>query len=376
MRVVGLISGTSADGIDAVLADIQAEGSHGRIEARVLAQQALPYDPPLRASLLDGVTTLGADGIARLHYRLGECFAQAALAVMEGPGRADLIGSHGQTVSHLPGERATLQLGEPAVIAERCGITTVANFRAADVAAGGEGAPLVPFVDFHLFGHPTETRVCLNLGGVANITFLKAGGALADVRGFDTGPGNMVIDSCVAALSGGRERHDHDGGRAARGRVDPGLLDDLLADPFFQRQPPKSCGREEFGPAFAARALRRGLSEEDVCATITALTAESIARAVRPFQPIDRVLVSGGGVHNRTLMSELRRRLPGIQIEPVDRHGYSSDLKEALAFAVLAFASAHGWPANLPACTGARHPVVLGQITPGASHMMPLIRPR
>jgi anhydro-N-acetylmuramic acid kinase len=365
MRIVGLMSGTSMDGIDAVLAEVEPHGAPPRLRAQILAQHFVPYDVALRDTLTAEHWEPGL--LARLHYQLAERFAASALAVLDSR-RASLIGSHGQTVSHLPAANASLQLGEPAVIAERTGITTVGNFRAADLAAGGQGAPLVPYADFHLFAHPRETRVCLNLGGIANVTILPAGGSLSDVRGFDTGPGNMVLDACVALLTRGQDRQDVDGRRAARGRVDESVLADLLNDPYFIRQPPKSCGREEFGAAFAARAVTRGLSSDDLCATLTALTAESVARALRPFQPIDRVLVSGGGIHNPTLMGHLQERLPAVPVETIDAHGYSSDFKEALAFALLAFAAWKGWPANVPSCTGARRAVVLGQIAPGDNY--------
>ncbi|MHB8621646.1 MAG: anhydro-N-acetylmuramic acid kinase, partial [Chloroflexota bacterium] len=299
--------------------------------------------------------------LTELNYIIGRLFAEAALDVMGGPGQAELIGSAGQTVCHLPAAGATLQLGEAAVIAEQTRVPTVANFRAADMAAGGQGAPLVPYADFHLLGDQRENRVCLNLGGIANVTVLPAGGSPEDVRAFDTGPGNMVIDACAAHISQDRLQRDEGGEMALRGRADQALLAELLEHPFFAVPPPKSCGREEFGEHFAARAWSRDIRSEDLLATVTALTAEGVARALASFPPIDTLSVSGGGVHNRALMAELAGRVPAGRVVPVEELGCSSDFKEALCFAVLAYAWQRRWPGNLPACTGASHPALLGQ---------------
>jgi anhydro-N-acetylmuramic acid kinase len=347
MRVVGLISGTSADGIDAVLAEVD-RGEGGQICARPLTSRWTPYPAPLRNRILE--PDAHPSEVGRLHWELGSCLGEAALGVMSGRGRADLVGSHGQTVTHLPGEGVTLQLGEPAVIVERTGVPVIANFRAADVAAGGQGAPLAAFADWHLLADEKETRACLNLGAIATVTVLPAGGGLEDLTAFDVGPANMVID----ALGG-----DHGGSAGLLGKADQGLLQELLEHPFFAQKPPKSCGREEFGRHYAQRALDRGLPRADLMATLVALTAESVAQALSGYR-IDRLLISGGGVYNRALVHDLKER---FRVLPTDAFGVGARVKEALAFALLAYAGWERIPAGLPNATGARHPTVLGQLS-------------
>jgi len=293
----------------------------------------------------------------------------------------DLIGSHGQTVQHLPEPsslygypiRATLQLGEPSVIAERTGVTTVADFRPRDMAAGGEGAPLAPYVHYLLFGDAERARVIHNIGGISNVTLLPAGGELADVLAFDTGPGNMPIDGAVGRLTGEQETFDKDGVRARRGQVHRPLVEELLAHPFLPRHPPKSTGREAFGTAFLdqvfARAMALGVLDDDLIATLTAFTAATMADAYRRFVLTQLVhvesILCGGGSRNPTLMTWLRRELPDVEWRRCDDLGISADALEAVTFAVLAHATVCGQPANVPTATGAQQAVILGKVIPG-----------
>src|SRR5579884_4316645 len=316
MRVVGLISGTSADGIDAALVDVAR--ADGRVRAATLASAFLPYPEEVRREVLDACRpeTSGVDRICRLNALLGEHFAEAALRVIAAAGLApadvDLIASHGQTIYHAtqPGQEppSTLQIAEPAVIAERTGRTVVANFRPRDLAAGGQGAPLISYVDYLLFADARRSRALQNVGGIANVTVIPAGARPDDVVAFDTGPGNMVIDALMGLLFD--QPFDRDGRVAASGQIDQGLLQELLAEPFFARVPPKTTGREQFGVAYAERLLgigrERGLSAADLVATATALTVRSIADAYRRFlPPVDEVVVSGGGAANPTLVGWL-----------------------------------------------------------------------
>ena len=371
MKIIGLMSGTSADGVDACLAEVEERGD--QIAAGVEAFLTAPYPTDVRRRVL-GCTT--AEDVCRLNVELGERFAEAAIQLCADAGAplacVDAIGSHGQTVCHLPDgpRRSTLQLGEPCVIAERTGVTTVADFRPRDVAAGGSGAPLVPLVDFLLFADQRAARAALNIGGIANVTFLPAGCTADDVLAFDTGPGNMVIDALMGLLTGDRETCDRDGATAARGTVSDELLNDLLADEYLAAPPPKSTGRERFGRHFAEALLStgrsRGLSDADIVAAATALTARTIAGAITRWGPAEagEIIASGGGVHNPTLMRMLRDELPGARLVMSDAFGIPADAKEALAFAVLAFRTLTGRPGNVPRATGARRPVVLGKIVP------------
>ena len=374
-RVVGLMSGTSADGIDAVLAELTGCGPATGFEILAFEARELPAD--IRARLL-ALFEPGAsvDELCEMDVVLGEAFADAALGVIAAaglsPAAVDLIGSHGQTVRHFPLRRppSTLQIGEPAVIAQRTGITTVADFRPADMAVGGQGAPLVPLVDHLLFGHSGQSRLLLNIGGIANITVLPAGAAPEGVRAFDLGPGNMLIDGAVAHATGGRERFDEGGCMAARGRVDRPLLERLLAHEFFQRPPPKSTGREEFGTPFLASLLQEaGVHPVDLVATLTAFTASSIVegieRFVLPQVEAGEMWVSGGGVHNLQLMAALRDGLPSFRVGSLAELGVSPDAREALTFAVLANETLAGRAGNLPSATGARREAVLGKIVAG-----------
>ena len=385
MRVLGLISGTSADGIDVALVRIQGRGA--RVRAQLENFTTVPYPNRVRRALLRLANSnrrprVSVAEISQWNFRLGELFAQAALRACRrfrvSPARIDLVGSHGQTVYHQPRRpsgagrpvASTLQLGEPAVLAERLGCPVVANFRPRDIAAGGQGAPLVPYVDFLLYRHPRQGRVALNLGGIANVTVIPARARPAQVWAFDTGPGNMLIDALAARTSRGRRRLDADGRGAARGRRLEPLLKKLLRHPYFQLPPPKSTGREEFGEEFSDRLWRRAgrASAEDKLRTATELTVESIVRAFRRFilprTKIQQVILGGGGVRNRFLVRRLAESLPELVFLPASRLGLEEKAKEAFAFALLAYQTWHGTPSTLPRATGARHPVVLGSITP------------
>lgn len=369
-RVVGLISGTSADGIDAVLVELRGSGLE--IGYSVLAFETVPLPAEVRQRVLRlcGAEAL-VEELCEVNFALGELFARAALTVIEAAGmiseQVDLVGSHGQTVRHLPwgNPPSTLQIGEPAVIAARTGIVTVADFRPADMAWQGQGAPLVPLVDRLLFSSSGTGRVILNIGGIANITVLPAGASTEGIVAFDTGPGNMLIDGAVARFTNGAERYDRDGIRAAQGQVDEELLAWLLSHPYLDRRPPKSTGREEFGLGFLERVLARWDGrDDDLVATLTAFTARTVADGIIPFadRGIREVWVAGGGVHNRQLMALLRRALPGMAVESLAGLGVDPDAREALTFAVLANETLMDRPGNLPSATGARRPAVLGKI--------------
>jgi anhydro-N-acetylmuramic acid kinase len=321
--------------------------------------------------------------ISQLNFLLGELFAKAALRVCRAahvsPQRVSVIGSHGQTIYHqgsaelIPGPMAavganTLQISEPAVIAERTGVPVVADFRTADVAAGGQGAPLVPMVDYLLLRHGRKGTVALNIGGIANVTVIPAKAKPLNIVGFDTGPGNMVTDALVRHFTGDREYYDAGGRVAALGKVNEPLLADALGHPFFSQPPPKSAGREQFGRAFVELYFfsRRRARFEDLLRTAVELTARTIAdalvRFVFPRAKIHRLIVSGGGAHNRLLVKRLVELLPHLTVELSDRYGLPVDAKEAIAFAILADRTLHSLPGNLPSVTGARRAVVLGKI--------------
>jgi anhydro-N-acetylmuramic acid kinase len=356
MKVAGVMSGTSLDGIDVAVVKV----SRRRIET--VGFQSTPYGPSVRAAILavsDGTTQTAA--ISRLSFQLGELYARAVLRAVRRFGPVKLVGCHGQTIYH-EGAKNTLQIGEAAVIAERTGVPVVSNFRARDIAAGGQGAPLVPYVDYLLFRHAKRTRIVLNIGGIANITVIPPGADAARVVAFDTGPGNMVIDALARELG---EPYDRGGKIAASGRVNAALLDELLADTYYRRQAPKSAGREQYGAAFVERLRKTRLPMRDLMATATVLTAATIGLAVRPFTkgPTD-LIVSGGGVHNPWIMAHLAGFLPDVTLSTSTDHGIDADAKEAVAFAVLAHETWHGRPASLPSATGARRAVVLGDITP------------
>lgn len=379
--LVGLMSGTSVDGIDAAVVAVTGQGE--AIEAELLAFFDTPFEPGLRARIFEcfepekaTVRRLGA-----LHMELGEAYAAAALRAVRAAGlrpcQVDAIGSHGQTVWHEPQPRTgpafTVQLGDGNLIAQRTGIPCVSDFRTADLAAGGQGAPLVPFTEFLLYRSEAETVLLQNIGGIGNLTVLPAGCGAGEVYAFDTGPGNMVIDGVVSSLSGGAAAFDAGGALAARGTPCEALLAQLLAGPYFSAPPPKTTGREAFGKAYVQALLcaarGQGLSFEDTVATATALTARSIAlsveRFVLPRHRPGRLVVGGGGSYNLTLLGMLRRALEplGIPVFTQEQLGHSSDAKEAVAFALLADCTLRGVPAALPAVTGAACPAVLGKLS-------------
>jgi anhydro-N-acetylmuramic acid kinase len=370
------MSGTSLDGIDVAIVEVAGR----RIET--VGFQTTAYSEAVRKAILGSAAGLGrrcfpsnpkptaGEGRRRysaLNFELGELYARAVLRAVRRFGPVELIGCHGQTIYHQGGAH-TLQIGEAAVIAERTGVPVVSNFRARDIAAGGQGAPLVPFVDYLLFRHPRRTRIALNIGGIANITVIPAGAKREQVTAFDTGPGNMVVDALTRGFSKGKLLFDRGGRIAQSGNINRALLDKMLADPYYCKRPPKSAGREQYGAEFVARMKEAGLPLRDLIATAAVLTAASIAMGVRsahPAGPTD-LIVSGGGAHNLQIMAHLAAFLPGIAISTSTDHGIDADAKEAIAFAVLAYQTWRGKPANLPSATGARRSVILGNITPAS----------
>ena len=379
MLILGLMSGTSLDGVDCALTSVT--GSPPNLAVELKAFRCRPYsdEQRRRLALVCSSEQAGVADVCELNVLIANWFADAVQATLAAVGadasEIDLIASHGQTIHHavtVAGrEPATLQIGDPSVLAQRTGITTVGNFRPADVAAGGQGAPLVSYVDWLLHRSSVEARVLVNIGGIANLTYMPRNAGLDDVLACDTGPGNMMIDRFVELMTGGESKWDQDGDIARQGVVDEDWLCELLADPFFRLPPPKSTGREQFGQARAdalwSQAGERGLAKADRVATVTALTSRSIAGAVRDLLPgtVDRVWLSGGGVHNNTLATWLQADLAEIPVAPLAEDRTELNAKEALAFAVLAHETLHGRPGNLPRCTGADRATVLGQLAPG-----------
>jgi anhydro-N-acetylmuramic acid kinase len=371
--VVGLLSGTSADGVDAVLARVSGGGLKTGLET--LAFCTVPYSERMREAVL-AIGNGNVEDLCRMNFVLGERFAEAALEVLRkagvDPKDLDLVGSHGQTVYHVPrhpGQVAsTLQIGEADVIAERLGVPVVSDFRTRDIAAGGEGAPLSAYVDYLLFRREGPPRALLNLGGIANVTVVTA--AVEEVFAFDIGPANMPLDEIIRVMTKRKEHYDRDGRRAAKGRIDENLLQKLLEHPFFKRPFPKTTGRETFGVDYVMPLLQKKGNNRsiDVLATLTALVAHAIKRAfdefIFPRAAVSEILVSGGGVHNLTLMTHLRRLFMKVPLIPLEEAGFDSDAKEALLFAVLANDTIQGIPNNIPGATGARWPTVLGKISP------------
>jgi anhydro-N-acetylmuramic acid kinase len=381
--MIGLMSGTSADGIDAIVAKISSH--QGRMKALILYHVHRPFSAKLRNRILHTCLHGSVAEICELNFELGERFAEAALAVIRKanlkPSHIAAIGSHGQTIHHLPNARygSTLQIGEPAVIAERTGITTIADFRVRDMAAGGQGAPLVPYADWGLFTDNLHPRIVQNIGGIGNLTFLPPRAKLDDVTAFDTGPGTMIIDAVVSALSRGNETFDWNGRHAARGQVSDKLLAEMMAHPFLKKRPPKTSGREEFGEPFVHKILRSTrqlrLRPEEIIATATAFTASSIAESYKRFvlpglKPSARsklqIILGGGGAKNPTLRRMLKERVGEAEFYTHEDFGIANSAKEALAFAILAHETLAGRPSNVPSATGARKAVLLGKIVPGA----------
>jgi anhydro-N-acetylmuramic acid kinase len=353
------MSGTSLDGIDVAIVEVRGR----RVETIGFTSTA--YPAAVREAIFAVSNTVtNTAAISRLNFQLGELYARAIAGAVKRFGPVALVGCHGQTIYH-EGRSNTMQIGEAAVIAERCGVPVISNFRVRDIAAGGQGAPLVPYVDYLLFRHTRRMRIALNIGGIGNITVIPAGGAPEDVAAFDTGPGNMVIDALAREFSAGKLHYDRGGKIAARGKVNGALLDELLRDGYYRRKPPKSAGREQYGAEFVARLKATGLPLVDLVTTATVLTPATIAISVRPFVkgPTD-LIVSGGGVHNPQIMAHLAGFLPEVCVSTSSDHGIDTDAKEAIAFAVLAYETWRGKAANLPSATGARRAVVLGTITP------------
>jgi anhydro-N-acetylmuramic acid kinase len=366
---VGLMSGTSLDGVTTALVRL----TDAPASASLVAFRQEPYSASERGQIIDAIARGNARDLAFLHVALGERFSGAVLHLLAeakaSPRDLAFVASHGQTIWHEPG-RASLQLGDPAIIAERVGVRVVSDFRARDVAAGGQGAPLVPLADVMLFGDETHGRLLLNIGGMANVTWVPRRGTAAGALAFDTGPGVAVIDAVTRRLDG-EATYDRDGERARRGRPVTKVLDALLADEYFRMAPPKSTGRERFGLAYADRVIEdvraAGGSDNDAVATATALTAESIARAITawtPAAPDADLVISGGGARNPTLVEWLAARMIPRRVVPFDSLFFDGDAKEAVAFAYLGLLTLAGKPGNLPGATGARGPRVLGHITP------------
>jgi anhydro-N-acetylmuramic acid kinase len=385
MLVLGMMSGTSADGIDVALAGIS--GVPLAITARFEGHHHVRFPAVVRDAILrlaNGATTTVAE-ISQLNFLVGEEFARAAIAACKRwrvPLRQiSVIGSHGQTIFHqgVPagflGRRvaSTLQIGEPSIIAERTGVTTIGDFRPADMAAGGQGAPLVPFVDYLLYRDALIGRVALNIGGIANLTVIPAGARQGQILAFDTGPGNMVIDAIVEMATRGRSHYDRDARLAIRGKLIPAFLARMLKEPYLRKRPPKTAGREQFGRAYAENILawgkRHRASTEDLVRTATVFTSLSIADALRRFvlprARVDELIVTGGGARNPLLMAQLAAALPEVEIVPASEFGIPAEAKEAFAFAVLAYEAYHGRANSLPSATGARHPTVMGKLVLG-----------
>lgn len=380
---VGLMSGTSHDGISAALVAVDDRQTP---PVRLIAFATFPYARVFRARLLaaSANASLGASEISQLNFALGAALGRAALAIARRgrltPAQLSFIGSHGHTFFHLPPRRAarsetpsTLQLGESAVIAAMTGVPVVADFRPMDIAIGGEGAPLAPLAHLWLFGDRTRGRIVQNIGGIGNATYLPPRVRSGDPRliAFDTGPGAGLIDALAARLTGGKLRMDRDGRMALRGRVSAALLGELMRNRYFRRRPPKSTGREEFGIPYLdmieARARTLGVAGDDLIATVTALTARSIASAVTrfilPLGPTDQLIATGGGARNPALMKLLAAELPALEVITAARAGVDGDALEAVAFAILGYQMLRGMPGNLPTVTGARSPAILGKLT-------------
>jgi anhydro-N-acetylmuramic acid kinase len=379
MIVAGVMSGTSADGIDVAIAEIMGRGFTTRLH--FIGHEHYPYPAAVRKAVLEAMNAKDATvaDLSRLNFALGELYADAVVRAQKSlKTAAKLIGCHGQTIYHQ-GEplsylgkkiACTWQIGEGAIVAARTGIPTVSDFRPADMAAGGKGAPLVPFFDYVFYRRRTRGRILQNIGGIANLTGIPAGATPKQLTAFDTGPGNMVIDACMETLFG--KAYDADGKIAARGQVMEQVVKAIMRERYFQLTPPKTAGREEFGHEFAAKLIRlcHGAKKEDIIATATALTARSIAEAISRFVIEKRakyrdLIVAGGGTKNGTLMQMLGAAVEpyGLTIRTVDEFGVPSEAKEALAFALMAYETWHRRPSNVPSATGAKRPTVLGKIS-------------
>ena len=383
LLVLGLMSGTSADGIDVALARISGAPPH--LNAKLLGHTSFNFPPAPRKEILRVAEQqpISAGELSQLHFRLGHIYAEAVLAACKrfkiAPGRIDLIGNHGQTIFHQGVASkyfgaptvSTLQIGEGSVIAARTGITTVSDFRPADMALGGQGAPLVPYVDYLLYRHPKLGRVSLNLGGIANITVIPANAKPSQVFAFDTGPANILIDALVQHFTHGRQRFDEDARLAQSGRSIPSFLNELMKDPYLKLAPPKSTGREYYGRAYVEKIIRLGRKHHakpaDLIRAATIFTALSIVDALHRFvlrkNKIGQLIFSGGGANNPLILAQLSAALPDMEMLSSSNFSVPTEAKEAFAFAVLAYETFHQRPANLPSATGARGPAILGKIS-------------
>jgi len=386
MRVLGMMSGTSADGIDVALVDIK--GAVPNLVTRLEGHYQVPFPDYLRRRILrlaNGSETSAAE-ISELNFLVGEAFAQAAIRACKhwrvALGTISVVGSHGQTVFHLGSSArfqgkvrapSTLQIGETSLIAERTGITTIGDFRTADMAAGGQGAPLIPFVDYLLYRDRLRGRVALNIGGIANVTVIPPGSRPGDLFAFDTGPGNMIVDALMERITRGKASYDRDARFALSGRTIPELLVRMMREPYLRKKPPKSTGRELFGAPYAQMLLAWGhhhhAGNADVVRTATVFTPLSVADAFRRFiiprAQIHELIVAGGGARNPLIMAQLAASLPDIEVVPASRFGVPVEAKEAFGFALLAYETYHGRASNVPSATGARHAAVLGKIVQG-----------
>ena len=384
-HVVGMMSGTSVDGVDAALVEISGTDSEPKV--KLLAFENKPYPPQVREKIFSLFTPANAtvDKVGYMNFLLGEIYAKSALSVIEKAGmkpeEIDVIGSHGQTIWHAPIPESpdgipvayTVQIGEGSVIAERTGILTVSDFRVADMAAGGQGAPLVPFSEYLLYRREKETILLQNIGGIGNMTVMPAGAKPRDVFAFDTGPGNMIIDAVISAVTGGKKTYDAGGETAAKGKVCNALLDILKEEPYYRQPLPKTTGREHFGVQYTEKILswwkENPIPVEDLLATVTDLTAYSIAdayeRYVLPKYRASEIIVGGGGSYNATLLRFMKERFAphGVAVRTQEDLGLSSDAKEAVAFALMADCCMRGKANTLPSVTGAEHPAVMGKIS-------------
>ena len=384
-HVVGMMSGTSVDGVDAALVEISGTDSEPKV--KLLAFENKPYPPQVREKIFSLFTPANAtvDKVGYMNFLLGEIYAKSALSVIEKAGmkpeEIDVIGSHGQTIWHAPIPESpdgipvayTVQIGEGSVIAERTGILTVSDFRVADMAAGGQGAPLVPFSEYLLYRREKETILLQNIGGIGNMTVMPAGAKPRDVFAFDTGPGNMIIDAVISAVTGGKKTYDAGGETAAKGKVCNALLDILKEEPYYRQPLPKTTGREHFGVQYTEKILgwwkENPIPVEDLLATVTDLTAYSIAdayeRYVLPKYQASEIIVGGGGSYNATLLRFMKKRFAphGVAVRTQEDLGLSSDAKEAVAFALMADCCLRGKANTLPSVTGAEHPAVMGKIS-------------
>jgi len=377
--IIGLMSGTSADGVTACA--VRVAGSYTQTKMTFMGSKTYQYPKELRIEIFElfDNQTATVDSVCSMNFKLGREFAKAAISLADSLSltldKVDLIGSHGQTIYHDPrppeGDNSSLQIGELAVIAELTGVNTIGDFRKRDIAAGGEGAPLSPYVDFILFRSKRGIAI-QNIGGIANLTYMPPACSEEEVIAFDTGPGNMIVDKLVSIYTESELAYDPDGSIALKGKVDEGLLDELISEPFFSIPPPKSTGREMFGTRFVERLLHfvelRGLDKEDVIATATMLTAETIARAYEEFilkeGPLDIIYLAGGGANNRAMVKWLGRRMPGIPLERFDVLGIPSEAREAAYIAILANEFVMGHAANMLTATGAKRKVILGTFVP------------